>query len=156
MKIVPIEHKHYAELFRVTSICEPWWGLDRNTSDRLFSKREGFVLIAESGSDEGKVVGHITLSDYTVKLDVFIHCSILPEYQRRWLNKTIYRTVFDYVFNVLECVRATGWATEGLNDLTFHERLGFKREGVHRQNLRIKDKYYDMHYFGMLKNERRW
>lgn len=152
MQIVPIEHKHFQELFKVTTICEPWWGMDRNTSDRLFSKREGFVLVSE----EGKVAGHITISDYTVKLDTFIHCSVLPEYQKRWLTKHIYKTVFDYVFDELECIRATGWAAEGLNDLTFHERLGFKHEGVHRKSLRIMDKYYDLHHYGMLKDERRW
>lgn len=152
MKLVPLEHKHFNDLFLLTSVCEPWWGLDRNTSDRLFSQREGFVLL----NSQDKVVGHVTFSDYAVRLDVIIHCSVLPEYHSRWLTKSIYKQVFDNVFDELQCVRASGWAIEGLTDLTFHERLGFQKEGIYRNGLRIRDKYYNIHRFGMLAHERRW
>jgi len=152
MKLADIEHKHFQSLFEITSICEPWWGLDRNTCDRLFSQREGFVLL----NNNQEVVGHVTFSDYGPKMDVMIHCSVLPEYHTKWLTKSIYKQVFDRVFIDLECVRASGWAAVGLNDLTFHERLGFKIEGIHRKSLRIHNKYYDVLKFGMLAEERRW
>lgn len=152
MRLEKLEHKHYPALFEVTRVCEPWFDLDRNTSDRLFAQREGFVVV----TNEGKVVGHITFSDYTVKLDVIIHCSVLREYQTRWLTKSIYKECFDYVFNEMQCIRASGWAANGLTDLNFHERLGFKLEGIYRSGLRIKGNYYDLHRFGMLKSERKW
>jgi hypothetical protein len=40
MNIIPIEHKHYPELFNIIQITEPYISLDRNTSDRLFSQGE--------------------------------------------------------------------------------------------------------------------
>lgn len=152
MNIIPIEHKHYPELFNIIQITEPYISLDRNTSDRLFSQREGFVLT----NKYNKVVGHITVSDYSVKHDIVVHCSVIPEYQKKWLTRSIYKKVFDYVFNDLECVRASGFAVEGLNDLSFHERLGFSWEGCYRKGFRIHDKYYNLHRYGMLANERRW
>jgi len=152
MKLETLSHKHFPALFHITQQTEPHLDLDRNTSDRLFGQREGFVLL----NNADKVVGHITLSDYAVRLDVVIHCSVLPEYQKRWLTKSIYKQVFDHVFEELECVRASGFAVCGLTDLTFHERLGFKLEGVYRKGLRIKDTYYDLYRYGMLKDERRW
>lgn len=152
MKIIPIEHKHYPALFEITRISDSYISLDRNTSDRLFSQREGFVI--QTSFD--KVIGHITVSDYSVRHDVLIHCSVLPEYQKRWLNKSIYKEFFDYVFNDLECVRASGYAVEGINDLEFHRRLGFSWEGCIRNGFRIHDTYYNLHRYGMLKDERRW
>jgi len=152
MLIQPIEHKHFPGLFDVTAICEPWWGFDRNTSDRLFSQREGFVLL----NDNEDVCGHITLSDYAVKLNVVIHCAVLPDYQKRWLTRKIYTTVFDHIFDELGCVRATGFSIDGLNGRGFHERLGFTHESTFRKGFRLRENYYDLHYYGMLKNERRW
>lgn len=154
MKLVPLEHKYFPDLFKVTSITEDWLDLDRNTSDRLFSQREGFVIVDNYNSN--KVIGHITFSDYSVKLDVIIHCSILPDYHGVWLTKKIYKECFDYVFNELKCVRASGYAVKGINDLTFHERLGFTLEGVYRMGFRLHDKYFDLYRYGMLAHERRW
>ena len=64
--------------------------------------------------------------------------------------------MFDSVFDDLKCVRASGYAIEGITDMTFHERLGFKLEGIYRDGLRLKDEYYNLYRYGMLKNERRW
>ena len=152
MKLLPLEHKHFPDLFKVMSVTEAWLDLDRNTSDRLFSQREGFVVV----NNKNEIVGHITFSDYIVKLEVTIHCSILPEYHKRWLTRSIYKECFDYVFNELECVRASGFAIEGINDLTFHQRLGFSWEGCYRMGFRHWDKYYNLHRYGMLSHERKW
>ena len=152
MKLEELNHKHFPDLFEVTKLSDPWLDLDRNTSDRLFSQREGFVLV----TNDNKVVGHITFDSYTPRLDIIIHCSVIPEYQKRWLTKAIYKQVFDKVFNDFECIRASGFAVEGLNDLTFHERLGFKLEGITRNGFRHFNNYYNVRSYGMLKNERRW
>jgi RimJ/RimL family protein N-acetyltransferase len=152
MKLEQLEHKHFKELFEVIKLSEPIYDLDRNTSDRLFSQREGFVLI----NNNDKVIGHITLDNYTPRLDIMVHCGVIPEYQKRWLTKSIYRQVFDKVFIDLECVRASGYAIEGLNDLSFHERLGFRLEGISKMAFRHFDKYYNVRSYGMMNHERRW
>jgi RimJ/RimL family protein N-acetyltransferase len=152
LRLVDLHHSHFPGLFQVTAETEHYLELDRNTSDRLFSQREGFTLLADSG----EVAGHITFSDYAVKLDVVIHCSVLPQYQKRWLTKSIYKRVFDRVFHDLECKRASGFAIAGLTDLTFHERLGFRLEGIYRTGVRLREQYYDLLRYGMLAHERRW
>ena len=152
MKLEELQHRHFPYLFEVISLSEPLFDLDRNTSDRLFSQREGFVLV----TNKGDIVGHITYDSYTPRLDAMIHCGVIPQYQKKWLTKSIYKQVFDRIFIDLECVRASGYAVEGLNDLTFHERLGFKLEGIVRNGFRHFDKYYNLRIYGMLKDERRW
>ena len=152
MKLIQMEHKHFKALHHITTTCEPWWGWDRNTSDRLFAQREGFVLVAADDT----VVGHITFSNYQPLLEVAIHVSVLPEYQRRWLTKDIYRQVFDHVFTELKCHRAVGVAFEGFTDLNFHERLGFKKEGILRDGFLIRGEYSNIRWFSMLQDERRW
>ena len=152
MKLVPLEHKHFPKLFEITSITEPWYGFDRNTCDRLFSQREGFVLENKGG----EVIGHITVSDYIPLLEAIIHASVLPEYKSRWLTKSIYKRVFDFVFNDLECRRAVGRAFAGYTDLHFHQRLGFTLEGILRDGLLIRGQYSDILIYSMLPSERRW
>ena len=152
MHLETLEQKHFKKLFRITSKCEPWWGLDRNTSDRLFAKREGFVVVTEAG----ETVGHITFDSYIPQLEVVIHACILPEFHGKWLTRSIYKKVFDRVFNELECQRAVGLVYDGLTDPEFHPALGFKFEGTARRGLRVGTEYKDIHWYSMLPHERRW
>lgn len=153
MKLIPLEYHHYGELMEVAKLAEPWMFIHRASFDSIMSGREGFVLIDAAGS----VQGAVTFSDYRPADDIIVHCSVHPEYHRRWLTKEIYRQVFDYVFVTLELHRCSGFRIDGTGTPeTFHERLGFKLEGVVRQGVRVQGERRDIYLYGMLKDERRW
>lgn len=153
MKLQKLEYRHHAELMEVAKAAEPWMYMHRASFDAVLATREGFVLLDNSD----RIHGAITFSDYRPGDDIVIHCTIHPDHQRRWLSKQIYRQVFDYAFVTLELPRCSGFRIDGTGTpATFHERLGFKLEGIVRQSLQVQGERRDVYLYGMLKGERRW
>ena len=136
----------------IVKITEPWFEYNRASFDGMMAGREGFVLVAS----DGKIIGAITFSNYQPGSDITIHCTVLSEYQKRWLTKAIYKQVFDVPFITLGLERCGGFVIEGCTPQGFHERLGFKQEGTLRKFVKIKGEYRNVHIYGMLKEERRW
>ena len=152
MRLEKYEYRHNAELFEVFKQSEPWWNYHRAQLDSVLLQREGFVLVANNG----KLVGAIMISDYTPGSDAIVHCSVLPEYHRRWLTRSIYKQVFDFVFDTMGLDRCTGYVIDGLTPEGFHERLGFKYVGRLRRLIMAKGEKRDLIMYDMLKEERRW
>ncbi len=152
MRLIPYEYKHNARLMEIYKITEPWVEFHRAKFDAWFAGREGFVLVSSCG----KIVGAITFTNYQPNSDITIHCSVLPEYQKRWLTKSIYKQVFDVPFVKLGLERCSGFIIDGCTPRGFHERLGFKYEGTLRRSIRVQGEYRDVHLYGMTKDERRW
>ena len=151
MHLEPYEYKHNACLIEIAKVSEPWIKWHRALFDASLAGREGFVVV--SG---GKIAGCITFSDYNPDADITIHCSIHPEYHKRWLTKTIYKQVFDFPFVTLGLKRCSGYIISGCTPIGFHERLGFKEEGIRRQAVVINGTPRDIYLYGMLESERRW
>jgi RimJ/RimL family protein N-acetyltransferase len=105
-----------------------------------------------------RIIGCISISDITPRLNATLHVFVDKDYQRKWLTRDILRTVFGYCFDGLGLERVTGYCIVGLNDDVgrFQERLGFRHEGTNRNAIRLNGKVYDMRTVGMLKSECRW
>lgn len=153
MYLAPLEYRHTAELMEIVKVSEPWMYVHRAAFDAILATREGFVLI----DSLGRVKGAITYSDYRPGTDIIVHCTVHPDSHRKWLTKKIYQTVFDHVFVTLNLPRCSGYRISGTGTPdTFHERLGFKLEGVIRQGVKVKDKLQNVNLYGLLRDERRW
>jgi RimJ/RimL family protein N-acetyltransferase len=152
MHLEPYEYKHNARLMEIAKISEPWIEWHRALFDASLAGRQGFVIVDR----KSLIIGCITYSDYHTGSDVTIHCSVLPDHHGRWLTKAIYKQVFDYVFITLGLPRCSGYLIEGCTPLGFHERLGFKKEGIKRDLVRIQETLRNVHIYGMLESERRW
>lgn len=152
MKAINYEYAHNNELYPVYCAAEPWNNYDRINFDSMLSGKEGFTLISESG----EICGAIIFDQYRPGNDITIHCSVHPKYHRRWLTRRIYNQVFGYVFDQLELPRCSGFAVEGLTDLTFHLRLGFKPEGCIREAVFKDGRRRAIFLYGMLASERKW
>lgn len=152
MRLEKYEYRHNAELFEVMKISEPWANYHRAQFDAVMQKREGFVLV----DNEGKIAGCIVISDFYPGIDAMVHCSVLPKYHRRWLTRSIYKQVFDYIFETLGLDRCSGYIVDGMTPRWFHERLGFKYVGCQRKLFPVNGVKKDVFIFDMLKEERRW
>jgi len=111
----------------------------------------GFVERDVSGKDN--VMGGVLFSDYDGH-NIFIHVALdTPKVcQRRFL-----KMVFLYCFIQLKCSRITALCR---NEYKRNERLlkgvGFVKEGVCRQTMKIGNKFVDAAIYGMLKQECKW
>jgi RimJ/RimL family protein N-acetyltransferase len=152
VRLEKYEYRHNAELFEVAKLSEPWHKYHRAQFDAAFAAREGFVLVA----NDGALAGCIMVSDYFPGVDAMVHCTVAPEYHTRWLTKSIYKEVFDFVFVTLDLHRCGGYVIDGMTPQGFHERLGFKQVGIMRQLITIEGEKHDLILYDMLKEERRW
>ena len=152
MKAIPYEYAHNNDLYPVYCAAEPWNGYDRINFDSQLSGKEGFTLVDHNGN----LCGAIMFDMYRPGDDIVIHCSVHPDYHKRWLTRTIYKQVFGYCFDFLELPRCSGFAVEGLTDPTFHLRLGFKPEGCIRDAVFKAGRRRSLFLLGMLANERKW
>ncbi len=101
----------------------------------------GFLL-------EGQLCGGVLFSDFRPKCDVWI--SIWTN-NKRWCNRRIIKSVFEFAFNFLDCRRINALInTDNLKSLRLAEGLGFCREGKMRQ---YREDGRDVYVLGMLKNE---
>src|SRR6266540_2683126 len=122
MKAINYNYAHNTDLYPIYQQSEPWAEHTRITFDSQMSTAEGFTLV----NGDGKICGAIMFSQYRPGSDIVIHCSVHPDYHKRWLTKEIYKRVFSYVFDYLELPRCSGFAIDGLTDPEFHKRFGFK------------------------------
>ena len=151
MTLQPLSPTHYPDLYAIGNITDTW--TRRTTQEFIdeFSSYGGWAVIHKD-----KVIGYIILSGHIPYFDVAVHCSVLPEYHSKWMTRTIYKTVFNHVFDELKLPRCSSWLFEGYSNPTFLERLGFKHEGTRRNGYMVGTKLVDVQSYGMLPDERRW
>lgn len=98
---------------------------------------------------DGKLIAGVVLNNYTVRS---INMSAAAE-AGHWCSKTLFREVAKYVFITCRCARLS--CTTSVNNqraITCLEKLGFKREGI------LRDEYEDSDaaVYGLLKHECKW
>lgn len=151
MTIEPLHPTHLPTLYDITMITDTW--VTRTIPEFMdtFSRYGGWAI-----KHNNIVVGYIALMNHIPNRDIVIHCSVLPEYHTKWLTKSIYTTVFNYIFDELKVARCSSWTIEKFKNGNFLERLGFTHEGTVRKGFAINGKLVDLFGYGMLPDERRW
>lgn len=151
MTLVTLQPTHYPVLYDITKVTDIWVARTPQEHNEFFSKCSGWVV-----EHKGKVVGYIILMNHIPYMDIHIHCSVLPEYQSKWMTRKIYATVFNTIFKELLLPRCTSYIIDGYSHPTFLSRLGFKQEGTVRKGYIVGDKWCDVHLYSMLAEEQRW
>ena len=103
--------------------------------------------------EDGKIGGVLLFADYDGN-NIFIHVALdNPKVcQRRFI-----RMMFNYCFNQIGCNRVTATCDDDYSRVKkLIEGLGFKKEGVLKSMMKIKDDYVDAAVYGMLKEDCRW
>lgn len=103
--------------------------------------------------DGDKIVGAVFFTDYNGH-NIFIHMALdNPRVcQRRFI-----KNVFNYVFNQAGCQRATVTCDNNYGKINkLAAGLGFVKEGVMKNMLRVKNKYVDAAIYGMYKENCKW
>jgi UDP-4-amino-4,6-dideoxy-N-acetyl-beta-L-altrosamine N-acetyltransferase len=76
-----------------------------------------------------------------------------PDFSRG-IGRKLGTLALDYAFGQLELHKVCGQAIDtNQASIRFHERLGFKREAVLRDQKRVKDQYQTLICFGLLASE---
>jgi RimJ/RimL family protein N-acetyltransferase len=150
---LPLRKEHYPRLYDIAVKSERFSIHNLVQFVECLKQREGYVL-----KRHDNIVGFITFSDYKPELDIIIHCSVLPKYQKRWLTKGILREIARYVFDYLELPRMTSYCIVGKTDVAgdFLERIGFKKEGEIRGGIKLADGRFNLSLYGLLKEECKW
>jgi RimJ/RimL family protein N-acetyltransferase len=154
MHLTPILKEHYPDVLHIIQDNEPY-GLPIEP-DALAGAIErgslnGFVV----QNREGNIAGAVMFSHYVPNISTLIHVVIDRPYQKRWLNRAVLGTMFEYSFSIAPKVK-------GINicGLTSTSNLliatGFKLEGVARREWLKDGQYYDVEVFGMFEAECRW
>jgi RimJ/RimL family protein N-acetyltransferase len=152
MRLEILDPKHFPVLHEIHKRAERFFSTDYEGFCRTMGARQGFVIV----TDEGKVIGCISFSNYTPNLDIMIHCTVDPDYQGKWFRKNFYKAVFaDYAFGTLGVERVSAYTFTGVNDRTanFLKKIGFKHEGTIRRAARDGNGFCDSLLFGLLKKE---
>ena len=100
-------------------------------------------------------VGSISTHDCNSRVGTFSYgVDIAPEHQRKGYAREAIRLVLKYYFEELRYQKVTVPVhSDNEASLRLHERLGFQREGVHRQMGFSRGQYFDVIWFGMTKEE---
>ena len=149
MRLEQLTPQHLPAVRSISIITDDWLEYTDDEFFAVFSQFTGWAII-----HEGLVVGYIVLSDYKPYRDVSVHVSVLPEYHRRWLTRSIYNEVFGFIFEYLRVPRCSSWTFGSMGAPEFLKRLGFKYEGTVRSSYIHRGEWIDTHLFGMLPNER--
>ena len=100
-------------------------------------------------SEEGEVLGGVVFYDYT-GTNIWMHVAVTPGVfgARDWV-----RSIFDYPFNQLNCLRVSGWVP-AINEaaIRLDQKLGFQIEHI----LKHGGTEGDHLLMGMFRDECRW
>jgi RimJ/RimL family protein N-acetyltransferase len=146
--------RFYRPVFEVARVCEPYSTTDVFDQYRQkLIQMEGWVF-----TNDSRVFGFGLISDYVPRLDATLHCSVMPDYRGKWIDRNLLKTVFGYLFIELGLPRVSGFHVPGLSDAAgrFQGKLGFKVEGCKRKGVLVGDVYHNVVWVGMLREECRW
>ena len=86
--------------------------------------------------------------------NIWVHLSIESP---RIVKRSYIKLMFDYCFNQLNCGRMTAMCKDGyLRNERLLKGVGFIKEGVIRESMKIENTYYNGALYGILKNECKW
>lgn len=106
-------------------------------------------------NEEGNLVamGGLTAIDYTVRKAEF-YIFVNPKYQRQGIGSKATKLLCKYGFNVLNLHKIylyTNASNKGAKKT--YEKIGFKLEGTHRDEMVSDERYDDRLYYGLLASE---
>ena len=100
---------------------------------------------------ENKLIAGIIINDIRPYVDAWL---TIYAQNKRWCTRRVLRTVFDVVFNLLKCRRASVMVdADNTQSRKLVLRLGFVQEGVLRA---YQNNGHDGLVYSMLTNECRW
>ncbi|MBQ7659406.1 MAG: GNAT family N-acetyltransferase [Alphaproteobacteria bacterium] len=100
---------------------------------------------------EKKLIAGIIINDIRPYVDAWL---TIYAQNKKWCNRRVLRTVFEVVFNLLKCRRASVMVdADNIQSQNLVSRLGFVQEGVLRA---YQNNGHDALVYSMLTNECRW
>jgi RimJ/RimL family protein N-acetyltransferase len=111
-----------------------------------------FWVIANT---EGNPVGSIDTHHCDHRTGCFSYgIDIAPEFKRKGYASEAIRMVLKYYFEELRYQKVTVYVhSDNPASIGLHEKLGFKKEGIIRRMVLNAGQFYDMLWYGMLKEE---
>tara|TARA_R110000796_G_scaffold247572_1_gene373122 strand:+ start:1811 stop:2245 length:435 start_codon:yes stop_codon:yes gene_type:complete len=109
--------------------------------------------IAFIDSNNNKILGCLLFSDYDGN-NIFVHLALDdPKVcQRRYI-----KLMFDYAFNQCKCNRMTAMCINGYErNEKLLKGVGFVKEGIIRESIKINNKWINAALYGILKGECKW
>lgn len=99
----------------------------------------------------GELIAGIIFNDVRHGRDVWL---TIYSTDKRWCNRRVLRAIFDLVFKIMDCKRASLFVSKDNEpSIKLVEGLGFVREGLLRQ---YRDDGNDCYVYGMLKSDCIW
>lgn len=105
--------------------------------------------------DDSNIIamGGLTNIDYTVRKAEF-YIFVNPERQRQGIGSQATYLLCKYGFDVLQLHKIYLYTnSSNVGARRTYEKIGFKLEGVHRDEMISEERYEDRLYYGMLANE---
>lgn len=122
-----------------------WFKKNQNSAQRID------VALEENG--EVVAFGGLTNIDYRLRKAEF-YVFVGPEHQRKGYGTRSTYLVCKYAFDILQLHKVyllTNNTNEGAKRT--YEKVGFKLEGIHREEKVVKDGFEDRLYYGLLSSE---
>ena len=112
-----------------------------------------FWAVADVGTDD--CIGLVNYHDGHIRSKrVSIGYMIAPERQRQGIGAEAVSAMLDFCFGALGLHRAQAFVhPENLASIALVERLGFQREGLLREHLRVGEAWRDDFVYGLLVSE---
>lgn len=128
--------------------------INKHVNDLMISEQDCFFAIIEKVSNEfiGTIkLGHINWRSGIADVGIMIgHKS----YRGKGLSEEVVSMVCNYAFNILSLRKLTGGTSaDNIPMRKCFEKVGFKQEGILRQQLLISGKYIDHVLYGIFTNE---
>lgn len=116
-------------------------------------ENDAFLWVIEN--ENGEAVGSISTHDCSSHSGTFSYgIDIASEHRRKGYASEAISLVLKYYFEELRYQKATVCVhDDNPASIGLHEKLGFKKEGVHRRMVFSNSKYHDMIWFGLLAEE---
>lgn len=165
-KLVRYNNLYLNEAFEIYNDIETvnWAGISAHNS---LSDTETFISAVQASTDNfsflfwavisgstGKLLGDVSLKPDFLHKYASIGTVINKEHRNRGIMTTATLPVLWFAFNILNLNRVEAQiCTQHPASIRYIEKLGFKNEGLLRENFIINDKVYNSFMFSVLKTE---
>lgn len=123
-----------------------WFEKNQSNSSRI-----DFAFENEKG--QLVAMGGLTAIDYTVRKAEF-YVFVNPKFQRQGIGSESTRLICEYGFDVLNLHKIYLFTNaSNIGAKKTYEKVGFKLEGTHRDEMIANEKYDDRLYYGLLASE---
>jgi RimJ/RimL family protein N-acetyltransferase len=129
--------------------------------DRTFTDYETIVWFNKTKPDyhiilyKGEKIGYFRISSHsTINRNLYLGADLLPEYRGKGLAKRSYQLFIPILFERYDLHKINlEVLSTNINALQLYKSLGFKKDGIKRQEVFKKDKWVDSIMMSLLKEE---